>query len=87
MNRQELIRFLQEESDYALQTLFPFVLGEIEKSFLPGGSTSVDFSSYLNPYQENIRVFIGNELVRKLEELGYKAYTTKDDDRTLVVIS
>jgi hypothetical protein len=78
MDKQELIRFLQEEADRALVDLFPQILTYLESNFVVGKETSIAMD--LRNYPENVRVMILNTAVEKLEGLGYTARSYYDED-------
>lgn len=88
MTKDEMIKFLQTETDIALRTLLPDILKELEDKFFPGTSMDINLSDKLSQYKANLQTFISNELVRKLiEELGYDAHTEMRDGQIILIIS
>ena len=86
MNKQELIRFLQDEADRALTDIFPIILSKIEQEYEVGGKVSVPL--YLSQYPQNIQASIIGTAVKKLEELGYTVTPiTGFDDKVSLEVS
>jgi hypothetical protein len=70
MDKQELLRFLQDEADRALVDLFPQILKYLEARYSVGSTVEIVLVE-TDSCQENIKATIAGTAALKLEELGY----------------
>ena len=87
MDKQALIRFLQEEAERATKDVFPAILKELELRFVPGVSCAVPIDGLISNYPENIQTLISSKIVRRLEGLGYEAHSRRTENSMEVVVS
>jgi hypothetical protein len=85
MDKQELIRFLQDEADRALVDLFPQILKYLEEKYSVGKEVEVQLD--LKNYPENVQATILGSATLKLKDLGYtvNSYISEDGNPCLGV--